>query len=812
MRVRDNDHVHLLETMSQAKAVVEEQLCRCERLFVRCEGENLSRHGKMHLMQIGDACGNVYLFDIEALGAEGCRESGLKSILQDISVEKVMWDCRESADALYYQLGIELTSVFDLQLLRVVTVEHDKESSDAQCYKLQTLQCVAKQVVEADEFLGADGSHVSVCINQRPFREEVLEHSVNHVVILRKLFEALGADLEPGIKAEVRDASARYALFLRAKLKRSFCDFEKLRSPWAGPFLPWKILSRFGPEFDRLTESCTTCLQHTTQVGQPQCGPCEALEKAYPAESWSAAMTIPKGQKPPLNALQEKAVSMVLDNSAGDICIIFGPPGCGKTYTLVRAIMDTLEHNENARILCTAPSNSAADLLATRLVQYLRSKDLFRMYARTHDPKIIPPELRRYSLRDREGVMLPEANTIESFKVVVSTCSSASYLYSLGISAEHFTHVFVDEAGQASEPETLVSITAAPKASIVLVGDSKQLGPIIRSPAALRNGLSKSLLARAFENQRVPFIQLTDSYRAHRSILELYSSVFYASSLIACALPCTTNRFLNWNRLPDKRHPILFQHVEGTEKRDPDSPSWYNMDEIEVVMDLIDDLCSQEDLYVQKQEIGIICPYIKQKKKLERQLSTFDPMNRLQIGTVENFQGRELPVIILSTVRSRPENLFQDRKFQLGFLNQAPRANVAVSRASGLLVVVGNMFLLSLDPIWRSLIQCALRFGAVQGLPDGFTMESVQRESTIRSEHALLLDPCGNPVHDSEGNKLSLPAGSTVQLIGSDGKGLLRVSVGDAQVIGYIRDTDIGVNTKVGSTSANVETPWLMEM
>lgn len=161
-------------------------------------------------------------------------------------------------------------------------------------------------------------------------------------------------------------------------------------------------------------------------------------------------------------------------------------------------IRQILAQNPNARILACAPSNSAADLIASRL-SALTPDELFRFYAPSRYKNQVPDDILRYACTTSDGhFTAPLVPTLKRFRVVVSTCVSASFAHGVGMPRGHFTHIFVDEAGQATEPEVMIGIKtmADNDTNIILSGDPKQLGPIIRSAVARELGLEKSYLAR----------------------------------------------------------------------------------------------------------------------------------------------------------------------------------------------------------------------------------------------------------------------------------------------------------------------------
>jgi helicase MOV-10 len=167
--------------------------------------------------------------------------------------------------------------------------------------------------------------------------------------------------------------------------------------------------------------------------------------------------------------------------------------------TIVEAIRQILLDDPDAHILACAPSNSAADLIAERLKDNLSPKQLFRLNAPSRSKDHLPKGLERFAQSNSDGTFsVPQLEILSQFRVIVSTCISASVPYGIGMPRGHFTHIFLDEAGQACEPEAMIPIKtmAGNKTRIVLSGDPKQLGPIIRSTVARELGLGMSYLDR----------------------------------------------------------------------------------------------------------------------------------------------------------------------------------------------------------------------------------------------------------------------------------------------------------------------------
>jgi helicase MOV-10 len=186
-------------------------------------------------------------------------------------------------------------------------------------------------------------------------------------------------------------------------------------------------------------------------------------------------------------------------------------PGTGKTITIIEAIRQIVADFPHARILACAPSNSAADLIALRLgAGGLTESELFRFYAPSRSKDQVSDSLKPYTCVIDGHFSAPLVSRLKRYNVVVSTCVSASFAAGIGMPRGHFTHIFIDEAGQATEPEAFVSMMIADcRTNVILSGDPKQLGPIIRSSFARDLGLEVSYLERLMS---MPAYNLNTSY------------------------------------------------------------------------------------------------------------------------------------------------------------------------------------------------------------------------------------------------------------------------------------------------------------
>lgn len=306
-------------------------------------------------------------------------------------------------------------------------------------------------------------------------------------------------------------------------------------------------------------------------------------------------------------------------------------PGTGKTVTIVEAIRQLVQTEPNTRILACAPSNSAADLIADRLAGLGKSQ-IIRLNAHSRGVENVPSAVRALSREEKDSdgffrFTVPSVDQLKKFRVVVCTCLSASLPYGIGVPRGHFSHIFIDEAGQATEPEVMISIKtmADPNTNVVLSGDCKQLGPIVRSPVARDLGLAQSYLDRLMANDiyneetgkgttwvgrsqcapelKTSFVctrimKLVKNWRSHPSILKFPNEEFYKGDLVACGDPTVTHSLVRWERLPRQNFPVMFHGVAGKDEREASSPSFFNIAEASEVKHYIDALLEERKLRI----------------------------------------------------------------------------------------------------------------------------------------------------------------------------------------------------------------------
>ncbi|XP_014909667.1 RNA helicase Mov10l1 isoform X2 [Poecilia latipinna] len=432
-----------------------------------------------------------------------------------------------------------------------------------------------------------------------------------------------------------------------------------------------------------------------------------------------------KGQffNPDLNPCQKEAVKRVLEAECRPLpYVLFGPPGTGKTITLIEIILQVYHFLPSSRVLVCTPSNSAADLICVRLHHsgFLHAASLARVNASSRETESLPEVLQPYS---RAGEDIRHA---AFHRIVVSTCSSAGMFHNIGIQEGHFTHVFLDEAGQATEPESLIPISFVSErdGQIVLAGDPCQLGPIVKSNLANAFGLGMSLLERLMTNPLYTkqdwgynpklVTKLIYNYRSHEALLMLPSKLFYLGELCFKAQREIVDSLCQWKNLPKKDFPLFFHGVRGTEMREGNNPSWFNPVEAVQVMLYCCQLAKKLYNPVHPSDIGIIAPYRKQCEKIRVLLGKVG-LSDIKVGSVEEFQGQEFLVIILSTVRSSESVESEDLQSSLGFLANPKRFNVAITRPKALLIIVGDPHTLIRDPCFRALLQYCFSNGAYLG-------------------------------------------------------------------------------------------------
>eukprot|EP00494_Astrolonche_serrata_P031011 UN31280 len=200
-----------------------------------------------------------------------------------------------------------------------------------------------------------------------------------------------------------------------------------------------------------------------------------------------------------LNLEQREAIYHITNGMHGRCpYIIFGPPGTGKTVTVIEAILQVLNKHENAKLLCITPSDGSADLLVQRLARHQNTNEMVRINAMFRHTSV-PYDVLKYCKKDNglDLYTIPDAKSLEQFQIVVTTSNTAAELYNVKLSSDHFTHIFVDEASQALESELYCALSLAGKETkVILAGDHRQLGPMYHSKLKRYGHCTRSLLER----------------------------------------------------------------------------------------------------------------------------------------------------------------------------------------------------------------------------------------------------------------------------------------------------------------------------
>lgn len=400
---------------------------------------------------------------------------------------------------------------------------------------------------------------------------------------------------------------------------------------------------------------------------------------------------------------------------------------CSKTTTMTEAVYQLARlHTYNRsqqklRILLVAPSNDATDILVEKLSVHFPPSEMLRVLAYTRNILDVPPAVRPYCKEELDQNNLE--NEMAPFQIVAATVNLAARFSNTGkgIPKGFFDVICIDEAGHATEPEVMGVVAPLMKSQgespgqLVLAGDPNQLGPVITSVVCQRFFMGRSYMERLLitspaykeedserdhETTYPPDLvtMLIRNYRSHPEILKLPNDLFYDGKLQACGERLATHSMAKWEHLPPTcfDFPIIFHSVDGKNDREGSSPSWFNAEEVLEVVDYVDLLVNQSRPRVALKDIGVITPYSRQVQKIKLALAAKNFVG-VKVGSVETFQGQERRCIILSTVRSEQALLSHDQKYNLGFVANEKRFNVAITRAKALLIVIGNPIVLAAD-------------------------------------------------------------------------------------------------------------------
>jgi superfamily I DNA and/or RNA helicase len=461
---------------------------------------------------------------------------------------------------------------------------------------------------------------------------------------------------------------------------------------------------------------------------------------------------------PWLNPTQERAVNEVL--WAKDVAIVHGPPGTGKTTTLVEAINETLMRE--SQVLVCAQSNMAVDWISEKLVDRginvlrignptrVNDKMLGFTYERRFESHADYPQLwairkairelrknrkkgsenyhqkmDRLKSRAAEIELRINAELFGEARVIACTLVGSAHHLLEGMK---FGTLFIDEAAQALEAACWIPMRRASR--VILAGDHCQLPPTVKSIAALRAGLGKTLMERIAENKPEVVTLLKIQYRMNDEIMRFSSDWFYGGKVESAPQ-------IKYRSVLDYDHPITWIDTSNEENQitieGEDAPedsastsssvsaanqnsdlnfkeqfvgeSFGRINKAEAELTLLTlaeyfTKISKQRVLEERIDVGIISPYraqVQYLKKLIKKYEFFKPYRRLiSVNTVDGFQGQERDVILISLVRSNDEG-------QIGFLKDLRRMNVAITRARMKLIILGNKDTMTKHPFYKKL-------------------------------------------------------------------------------------------------------------
>ena len=440
---------------------------------------------------------------------------------------------------------------------------------------------------------------------------------------------------------------------------------------------------------------------------------------------------------PYLNATQEDAVNKVL--RAKDVAIVHGPPGTGKTTTLVEAIYETLRR-ENQVLVC-AQSNMAVDWISEKLVDRginvlrignptrVNDKMLSFTYERRFEAhpdyemlwairKAIRElraqrkrggdkyhqKMERLKERATELEVRINAQLFSEARVIACTLvGSANRL----LEGQKFGTLFIDEAAQALEAACWIPIRRVSR--VILAGDHCQLPPTVKSFEALKAGLGKTLMERIVENKPEVVTLLKMQYRMNEEIMRFSSDWFYGNqvesapevkfrSILDLDIPMTwidTSQF----KLPEDSDITFKETFVG------ESFGRINKAEAELTLLVLEqyfEKIGKARILDERLDVGVISPYRAQVQYMRRLLKNkefFKPYRHLiSVNTVDGFQGQERDIILISLVRANDEG-------QIGFLRDLRRMNVAITRARMKLIILGDASTMTRHPFYKKLYE-----------------------------------------------------------------------------------------------------------
>ena len=471
------------------------------------------------------------------------------------------------------------------------------------------------------------------------------------------------------------------------------------------------------------------------------------LRDLFYSHQKAARFTFEPMRFPWLNPTQEKAVNEVL--WAKDVAIVHGPPGTGKTTTLVEAINETLMRE--SQVLVCAQSNMAVDWISEKLVDRgvnvlrignptrVNDKMLGFTYERRFEAHPDYPQLwairkairelrknrkkgsesyhqklERLKSRATELEIRINSELLGEARVIACTLVGSAHRLLEGMK---FGTLFIDEAAQALEAACWIPMRRASR--VILAGDHCQLPPTVKSIAALRAGLGKTLMERIAENKPEVVTLLKIQYRMNEEIMRFSSDWFYHGEVesapqIKYRSILEDDSPITWIDTSNEENQVTIEgdDVVSGEKRDDmnfheqfvgESFGRINKAEADLTLLTLAEYLTQvgkRRVLEESIDVGIISPYRAQVQYLKRLLKKYEffkPYRRLiSVNTVDGFQGQERDVILISLVRSNDEG-------QIGFLKDLRRMNVAMTRARMKLIILGDKSTMTKHPFYQKL-------------------------------------------------------------------------------------------------------------
>lgn len=431
---------------------------------------------------------------------------------------------------------------------------------------------------------------------------------------------------------------------------------------------------------------------------------------------------------PWLNASQEKAVNEVL--WAKDVAVVHGPPGTGKTTTLVEAIFETLRRE--SQVLVCAQSNMAVDWISEKLVDRginvlrignptrVNDKMLSFTYERRFEAHPDYPQLwsirkairelrqqrkhadswhqkmDRLKSRATELELRIRSSLFGEARVIASTLTGAANRV---LEGEKYSTLFIDEAAQALEAACWIAIRKAGR--VILAGDHCQLPPTVKSIMALKGGLGKTLMERIVENKPETVTLLKMQYRMNEQIMKFSSEWFYHGMVESA--PTVSHR-----GILDYDTPMMWidtAECDGKEEFVGENFGRINRAEAELTLQTLQqylEKIGKQRILEESIDVGIISPYRAQVQLLRKELRKrefFRPYRHLlTVNTVDGFQGQECDIILISLVRSNDGG-------DIGFLRDLRRMNVAITRARMKLIILGSSETMTSHPFYKKLYE-----------------------------------------------------------------------------------------------------------